>query len=90
VLWLETWVTDGIVRALARGESAPVGTPDGLPAQHETLKIRGLYRVLDRLRQFRMPSVASLNMTMAVEALLLEIEHALNARAGQRTGAGQR
>jgi DNA polymerase-3 subunit delta' len=88
--WLETWITDDIARAMAAANSGRNGAPVGLPAARETLKIRGLYRVLDRLRQLRIWSASSLNMTMAVEGLLLDLQHALTAEAGQRTGVGRR
>ena len=90
VLWLETWVTDGITQAIAGPRSLPAGASDGLPAVLETLKIRGLYQVLDRLRQLRMSSAASLNMTMVVEGLLLDLQHALTTAAEQRNGTGHR
>ncbi len=85
VTWLETWVTEGIAHALVCAQTAQTGAPRGLPAAHETLKIRRLYRVLDRLQQLRVSSTTSLNMTMAVESLLLDLRQALAAN-----GVGKR
>ena len=91
VTWLETWVTEGIARALGATETAQTGASRGLPAAHETLKIRGLYRVLDRLKQLRAASTTSLNMTMAVESLLLDLRQALGATAKRAThGVGNK
>ena len=90
VTWLETWVTDGIASAMTNAVSPRSGDACGLPVAHETLKIRGLYRVLDRLRQIRIANTTSLNMTMAVESLLLDLAAALAATAVDTRKAGAR
>jgi DNA polymerase-3 subunit delta' len=90
ITWLETWVTDDIVHAMTDPELRRPGGPAGLPVAHETLKIRSLYRVLDRLRQIRIANTTSLNMTMAVESLLLDLASALAATAPDKRIAGGR
>ncbi len=91
VTWLETWVTEAIAGALGGVQTAQGGASRGLPAAHETQKIRRLYRVLDRLRQLRVASTTSLNMTMAVESLLLDLRQALAATAKEpANGVGNR
>jgi DNA polymerase III subunit delta' len=77
--WLETWVTESIMRAMCADHAECRDRTPRLPAANETQKIRGLYRVLDRLRQIKISSATSLNMTMAVESLLLDLQHALIA-----------
>jgi DNA polymerase-3 subunit delta' len=87
--WLETWVTESIARAMSASGLERNLPTSGLPAAHETLKIRRLYRVLDRLRQIKIANTTSLNMTMAVESLLLDLTSALTTRAaGGRNGGG--
>jgi len=91
LLWLETWVTETIIGGMTGGKSARPGAETGLPAAVETLKIRALYRVLDRLRQMKITSLTSLNLTMAVESLLLDLGMALaSAPAGQRKQGGRK
>ncbi|HZF15188.1 MAG TPA: DNA polymerase III subunit delta' [Steroidobacteraceae bacterium] len=90
-LWLETWVTENVLRAMAGADSGGAQAISGLPAANETLKIRGLYRVLDHLRRMKIVSQSSLNMTMAVESLLLDLETALAGRpVVERSGGGRR
>jgi DNA polymerase-3 subunit delta' len=91
LLWLEIWVTEAIIRGMTGGESARPGAASGLPAAVETLKIRALYCVLDRLRQMKITSLSSLNLTMAIESLLLDLGTALaSAPAGQRKQGGRK
>ncbi len=90
-LWLETWVTESVLRAMAGQDLERAEAKSGLPAANETLKIRGLYRVLDHLRRIKIVSLSSLNMTMAVESLLLDLGFALADRpAAGRSGGGRR
>jgi DNA polymerase-3 subunit delta' len=90
LLWLETWVTETITRDMTAAEWAHSGAPTVLPAAVETLKIRALYRVLDRLRQMKITSLSSLNLAMAVESLLLDLGSALAASPAPRSRQGGR
>jgi DNA polymerase-3 subunit delta' len=91
LLWLETWVTEAIIRGMTGSESAHPDAKTGLPAANETLKIRALYRVLDRLRQMKITSLTSLNLTMAIECLLLDLKASQAAAAvGQRSQGGRK
>jgi DNA polymerase-3 subunit delta' len=91
LIWLETWVTERIAGHMSGAQLQPPGTPGGLPVANETLKIRGLYGVLDQLRRIKITSLSSLNMTMTMETLLLELQSALAAApAPARSQGGRR
>lgn len=91
VLWLETWVTESVLRAMTGQDLGRTDAKSGLPAANETLKIRGLYCVLDHLRRIKIVSLSSLNMTMAVESLLLDLQSALAGKpALERSGGAQK
>lgn len=91
LIWLETWVTERIAGDMTRPEMKRTGTPGGLPVASETLKIRRLYGVLDQLRRIKITSLSSLNMTMTIENLLLDLEGALaTGPAEARSRSGRR
>lgn len=90
LIWLETWVTERIAGDMTAAQMMRAGAPAGLPVANETLKIRRLYGVLDQLRRIKITSLSSLNITMTVECLLLELEGALALRPAEAHGRGGR
>jgi DNA polymerase-3 subunit delta' len=90
LLWLETWVTERIAGDMTGAQMKRTSTHAGLPVANETLKIRGLYGVLDQLRRIKITSLSSLNMTMTVESLLLELENALAMGPAESRSRGGR
>jgi len=90
LVWLETWVTERIAGDMTAAQMQRAGAPAGLPVANETLKIRRLYGVLDQLRRIKITSLSSLNMTMTVESLLLELEGALALRPAEAHGRSGR
>ncbi|HKE44973.1 MAG TPA: DNA polymerase III subunit delta' [Steroidobacteraceae bacterium] len=70
--WIETWITNSLREAFQRGANL-----QSLPGIR---KIRGLYAVLDRVREFKLElSKFSLNAQLATEELLLRTQVALAA-----------
>jgi DNA polymerase-3 subunit delta' len=77
VLWLENWITTRVRRALGAVDSRETAEPVGLPAALLKPKIRGLFRLLDAVRQFRRLTPTGMNQQLALEALLLDGRAAL-------------
>ncbi|MGH8262266.1 MAG: DNA polymerase III subunit delta' [Steroidobacterales bacterium] len=90
LIWLETWVTERIAGDMTSAQMKRAGAAGGLPVANETLKIRRLYGVLDQLRRIKITSLSSLNMTMTIESLLLELEGALAQRPAESHGGSGR
>jgi DNA polymerase-3 subunit delta' len=69
--WIETWITKSLREAL-------VG-PANLQSLPGIRKIRGLYGLLDRVREFKLELSTSLNVQLAAEELLLRAQATLNS-----------
>jgi len=69
--WIETWITKSLHEAFQRAANL-----QSLPGIR---KIRGLYGLLDRVREFKLELSTSLNAQLATEELLLRTQVALVA-----------
>jgi DNA polymerase III subunit delta' len=69
--WIETWITKSLREAFLRGANL-----QSLPGIR---KIRGLYGLLDRVREFKLELSTSLNAQLSTEELLLRAQVALDA-----------
>jgi DNA polymerase-3 subunit delta' len=77
VLWLENWITTRVRQALGAVDSRKTAESVGLPGALLKPKIRGLFRLLDAVRQFRRLTPTGMNQQLALEALLLDGRAAL-------------
>jgi DNA polymerase-3 subunit delta' len=69
--WIETWITKSLREAFLRDTN--------LQSSPGIRKIRGLYGLLDRVREFKLELSTSLNAQLATEELLLRAQAALGA-----------
>ena len=69
--WLENWITGRVYAGLGIADSVETAERTRLPAALLKPKIRGLFALLDALREFRRFASTGMNQQLALEALLL-------------------
>jgi DNA polymerase III subunit delta' len=69
--WLENWITRRVHAGLCADSGRETAEQVRLPAALLKAKIRGLFALLDAIRDFRRLASSSVNQQLAMEALLL-------------------